>query len=68
MPAIGIKKKKKAADLEGGATGARPAPKIDRLCFFFSNFVSECLKNEAQIARESIKKTRELPGLRASRS
>ena len=50
------------ADLEGGrqAQQARP-PKIWSTMFLFcfgvkSNFVSECLENKAQIARENIKK------------
>ena len=40
----------------GGAAGARtPSHSFDRLRRFLSHFVSECLKNKAQIARESIK-------------
>ena len=45
----------------GGATGA--PLKFDKLwvCFFPIR-LSECLKNKAQITRESIKITPELPG------
>ena len=36
------------ADPGGGATGAPPPPPLnfDRLCFFLSSFVSECLKRK----------------------
>ena len=44
--------------IQGGATGARP-PKIGSTMYFLS---IRMLKNKAQIARESIKITLELPG------
>ena len=56
-----IMKQNPAGDPEGGATGARPPLKLNQL-FFKSSFVSECLKNKALIARESIKATLQLPG------
>ena len=43
----------------GGATGSPPKKKIGSNMFFF---LSECFKNKAQIAQESIKTTLELPG------
>ena len=45
----------------GGATGA-PPPKIGSTLFFVIQFFIRILKNKAQIARESIKTTLELPG------
>ena len=44
----------------GGATGT--PLKLDQLCVFFIQFCIRMLKNKAQIARESIKTTLELPG------
>ena len=43
------------ADLEGAQQASASPLQFDRLLFFKSHFVSECLKNKAQIARESIK-------------
>ena len=46
----------------GGATGACP-PKIgSTMCCCFSILLLECLKDKAQIARESIKTALKLPG------
>ena len=47
----------------GGAQQARPPLKLDKLYIFLSNlFFIRMLKNKAQIARESIITTLELPG------
>ena len=48
----------------GGGEGAQqaPPPKIGSTMFFKIKFVIRMLKNKAQIARESIKTTLELPG------
>ena len=46
--------------IQGGATGA--PLKLDQLCFLIMFLNIRMLKNKAQIARESIKTTRELPG------
>ena len=51
------------ADQGGGGGGDRRAPslKFDQLSFFIQ-FVIRMLKSKAQIVRESIKTTLELPG------
>ena len=52
--------------IQGGETGVPPPPqkkkKMDQLCVFLPLFFIRMLKNKAQIARESIKTTLELPG------
>ena len=55
---------KPVADPRGGGGGAQQAhpPKIESAMFVFFQFFIKMLKNKAQIARESIKISLELPG------